>query len=418
MLLPFFLVRFIITRRFRTGLGERLTLYGPKFRKSSTAGSIWVQAASVGEVRAVLPLIELLREEYPERRIVLTCQTATGRGLGRKELGWEHTVILAPLDSAPFLQRFYRIFSPEILILVETEIWPGAIISAARRGLPVIMINGRISPGSFRGYLKIRPLLAPVLKKISSFNMRTAADARRIIGLGALEETVSVTGNIKFDSLPADISSQDKKGLAARLKVESKDKILVGGSTFAGEERILYRVFTELTPRFPELILILAPRYLERIGELEAFFRKEKEPVSRFTQLKATGREGRRVILVDRMGVLFSLYSLAAAVFIGRSLRGSGGQNPIEPASLGKPVLFGPRMDNFRTIARDLVGGGGAVEVRSEKELKEELTRILSSSETALKMGERARAVVSSRKGASWRNLEKICRVLAKRSED
>ena len=416
--MPFFLVRFITTRRFRLGLGERLTLYRKNLSSLRSSRSIWLQAASVGEVTAVIPLIRLLRKEYPSRRVVLTCQTAAGRDLGREKFDSDIPVLLSPLDFSPLITRFINRFSPSILILVETEIWPGLILTSRRKGIPVVIVNGRISDGSFGAYRKARPLLRPLFKRIAGFNMRSEKDAERIKALGAFEEKIAVTGNIKFDSIPEAISPELDQEISLLLNRGKKTRIIIGGSTFEGEEEILYRVLLNLLSDFPELLLILAPRHLERIPRLREFFRRKNEDIHLYSRLKAGEKRERRVILVDRMGALFSLYSQASAVFIGRSLRGEGGQNPIEPASLGKPVLFGPRMDNFRKIARDLLKAGGAVEVRSGNDLKEKLSRILSTPASAGIIGEKAKAVVSSRKGASRRNLKAISRILAEQSED
>ncbi len=398
---PYLLFRMLTTRRFRAGLTERLVLYRERAERS-----IWIQAASVGEVSAALPLVKLLREELPDYRLVLTCQTASGRRVAREKMPGGVLVLLSPLDLTFLVKRFIRLVSPAVLVLIETELWPGMIGASRKAGVPVVIASGRISQSTFPAYRKAAFLLKPVLRKVSVFNMRTVEDADRIERIGAAGERIFVTGNIKFDALPpAEITPQFKERLADRLGLENGDLLLVGGSTFAGEEALLLDAFRKLLPDFPALRLLLAPRHLERVGEVEAL-------LGDYALYSRPGDGKARVVILDRMGVLFDLYSLAAVVFVGRSLRGVGGQNPIEPASWGKPILFGPHMENFRQIARDLVEGGGAVRVADESALPAALRDVLSRPEEMRSMGERARRVVQKRQGAARKNLETIRKLL------
>lgn len=414
--LPFFLFRLATTRRFRRGLGERFTWYGRREDELQSGRSIWIQAASVGEVSACRPLIQLLRKEFPDHRLVLTCQTASGRRVGRDKLPREVSVLLCPLDMGFLVERFIRLISPKILILIETELWPGLITVCRKRKIPVVVVSGRISPRAFQGYLKARFLLEPLLKKISVFNMRTEEDADRIRRLGAPPARVFITGNIKFDSLPAtDIPPATRRELMRQLGLKPGDMLVIGGSTFEGEEAILHRAFRGILSRFSGLRLLLAPRHLERVGEIEDRLKSRNQPYSLFTRL-VTGEADKkaRVVILDEMGVLFTLYSLATVVFVGRSLRGEGGQNPIEPASWGKPLLFGPHMENFRDIAAELVAAGGAIRLADDSGLETSLVDILSHPEKRTAMGGAARRVVENRRGASRRNLETVKTLLIK----
>ncbi len=339
--LPFFLVRMVTTRRFREGLGERLGCYRPGLFSREAEGSIWVQAASVGEVKAARPLIGLLREQFPSSPVVLTCQTAAGRAVARENPGGESAAVLSPLDFGPIVGRLIRRTSPRILILIETEIWPGTILAARRRGIPVAVVNGRISDRSFPRYRKVRWLLAPVLRRIGRWGMRSELDARRIRELGALPGRVRVTGNIKFDSL--DLSSAAGGSGRESWGWPPDAPVIVAGSTYEGEEELLLEAYRKLRQDYPDLRLILAPRHLERVGAVESLLRSRGENYRLFSRLSpADGETG--LVILDRMGVLSALYREASAVFVGRSLRGSGGQNPIEPAAAARPILFGPRM--------------------------------------------------------------------------
>lgn len=411
--LPYLLFRLATTRRFRIGLPERFGLYGKLASALASSRSIWVQASSVGEVSASLPLIRLLRETFPEDRIVVTCQTATGRQTVREKLAGLAVGVLCPLDFPPLILAFLRLISPRVLVLIETEIWPGMILSCARLGVPIAMVNGRLSRRSSRAYRRFSWALRPVLRRISCFNMRTEEDARRMKRLGGDPSRVRVLGNIKFDSLPpAEIGREKARELAGRIGLANGDLLLIGGSTFAGEEEILLRVYGGLKARFPRLHLLLAPRHLERVEAVCAAVEAAGEVCRLFSADAASGVAP--VIVLDRMGVLFSLYSLAAAVFIGRSLSGHGGQNPIEPAVWGVPVLFGPRMENFRDIARSLLDAGGAIRVGDEANLVAALTDLLADPARRREMGEKARSAVESRRGATRRNLEALRELLSR----
>jgi len=408
---PFFLFRMATTRRFRKGMAERWGFYGAIKRDLTSDHSIWIQAASVGEVTAALPVIDLLRRNYPGEKIILTCQTAAGRDLARKKLDAGVAAILSPLDLGVVIQNLIRLISPRILILIETEIWPGMIMTARKRGIPVVIVNGRLSASSFRGYRRVVFLLRPLLRMVAVFGMRSEEDATRIRELGAPIDRVTVTGNIKFDSLPGpELAPDTREELETLLGLDPRAMLIVGGSTFEGEERILYEAYCELRPRFPGLRLLLAPRHLERVGEIEAFLRSREQKYALYTSLAARpGIETKTdVVILDTMGVLSNLYGLGTVAFIGRSLRGYGGQNPIEPASFRCPIIFGPRMENFRKIADDLVKVSGAVRIRDENELLEKLSGLLSDPELRSRMGERARQLIESRRGASRRNLELI----------
>ncbi len=402
---PFFVFRMITTKRFREGLNERLGLYGREILRRVEGRPIWIQAASVGEVKAARPLIELLKQEFPRVPVVLTCQTAAGRLLAREQLVGRATAILSPLDLALVIERLIRRISPRILILIETELWPGMITSARRHQVPVAVVNGRISSRSFPRYRMVRSLLKPLLQRMNGFGMRSRQDADRIRALGADPRRVRVTGNIKFDSL--DLSIPPPSAGKTLWGWGSEDPVIVAGSTFAGEEELLIKVFRELRADFPGLRMIIAPRHLERVPAVENLLRSAGEEYRLFSLLTASAAECSLVIL-DRMGVLSELYRSASVVFVGRSLRGSGGQNPIEPAAAGKPILFGPHMENFSEIAEDLIESGGAFRIEDESRLAARFSEILVDPQRGALMGRRARAVVERKQGATRRNLEMI----------
>jgi len=400
---PYLLVRMATTRRFRAGLTERLGWY--RSGRFPRGEAIWIQAASVGEVKAAGPLVKLIREEFPQSPVVLTCQTAAGRKVAREQLSGESAAVLSPLDFAPAVGRLIRRISPRILILIETELWPGTILAARRKGIPVAVVNGRISPRSFPRYRKLRLLLKPLLRRMNRFGMRSEEDAERIRLLGAPPGLVRVTGNIKFDSI--DLPGPSSSGGKAGWGWKPGDPVIVAGSTHEGEEALLIKAFCRLREQFPGLRLILAPRHLERVGAVEELLRSSGEKYRLFSRLSPADDETGLVIL-DRMGVLSSLYREATVVFVGRSLRGTGGQNPIEPAAAGKPIVFGPHMENFAEIAAELADTGGAIRIEEENRLTARLREVIADPGKGAAMGRAARAAVEKRRGASRRNLEMI----------
>ena len=254
-----------------------------------------------------------------------------------------------------------------------------------------------------------RALLRPLLRRINGFGMRSRRDADRIQALGADPRRVRVTGNVKFDSL--DLSTPLPSAGQDQWNCWASDPVIVAGSTFAGEEELLVGIFRELRADFARLRMILAPRHLERIGAVEGLLRSAGEEYRLFSRLTPATGECSLVIL-DRMGVLSDLYRKASVVFVGRSLRGSGGQNPIEPAAAGKPILFGPHMENFSEIAGELVEAGGAIRVEDENRLAARISEILADPKRGKLMGNRARAVVARKQGATRRNLEMIRELL------
>lgn len=407
--LPYFLVRMAITRRFREGLCERLGFYPAGLLRRGEQGAIWVQAASVGEVNAARPLVGLLREHFPSSPVILTCQTATGRQTAGKNLGGEVAAILSPLDFGPIVGRLIRRVSPRILILIETELWPGMILTAQRRGIPVVVVNGRISNRSFPRYQKARLLLAPVLRRLERLGMRSELDAVRIRALGAPPVRVRVIGDIKFDSL--DLFPATGGAGRESWGWPPDAPVIVAGSTYEGEEELLLEAYQKLKADYPELRLLLAPRHLERVGAVESLLRSRGENYRLFSRISSADRETGLVIL-DRMGLLSGLYREASVVFVGRSLRGSGGQNPIEPAAAAKPIVFGPRMENFIETAEELVLSGGAIRLDDETRLAETIGKVLADPSLATEIGRRARAVVEKRQGASQRGLEMIKEII------
>ena len=406
---PYFLLRMLITPRFHRGLRERLGFYPSR---PAPSDSIWVQAASVGEVAAAIPLIRRLAENPEGRGVVVTCQTAAGREAARKSLAGVAEVVLTPLDLGLTIGRFIRSHSPTVLILIETELWPGLILACARNGIPIAICNGRISDRSFPRYRAAGFLLRPLLTRISLLAMRSRTDAERIIRLGAPKQRTLVTGNIKYDSI-SPVDEGRRRDLARRLGLSRESLVIVGGSTAAGEELLLARSWKILKGKLPDLRLILAPRHLERLPRLLEELKEAGFAPVRLSRLSpGTIPE---LVVVDALGVLYSLYSLADAVFVGRSLCGQGGQNPIEPAYLEKAIIFGTGMHNFREDADGLLEVGGAMLIENSGELPEKLGHLLAHPELRERMGKAARKMADSRRGATEKNFKLIAALIRKK---
>lgn len=370
---------------------------------------IWVHSASVGEVFCSIPLIRRIKRDFPQSEIVLTTMTRTGNETAKKYFPEADAIFYLPLDHPWVLKRFLKRVHPHLLLIAETELWPNLLRSCGKRGIPMILFNGRISERSLRGYLLFKPLFQNCLKNLSLFLMQTEEDRSRIIEIGAPSEKTRVVGNLKFDqTLPT--FSDKKLEEIRRMPLLQGKTILIAGSTHPGEEEILTRLFKELKKIDPQIILLLAPRHLNRLEEVENLLKRESVPWIRRTYLDRIqeSKEGWDVILLDTMGELMNLYSLGTLVFIGGTLIPVGGHNPLEPLFFKKCVLFGPYMFHFSEISRSLVHEGGAIQVRDEEELGIQLKRLLSDERMRREIGERGYQFLQRHQGATERIFQEI----------
>lgn len=369
-------------------------------------GAIWVHAVSVGEVLAVRGMVRKLQARYPARPLVISTVTKTGNDLAKKHFPAAR-VIYAPVDFSLTVRAYLNTIDPALYVSAETEIWPNLFEALHRRGIPVVQVNGRISDKSFRHYRRFRFILKSVLSCVRVFCMQTDVDARRIIEIGALPERVCVTGNMKFDD-----ESQANQPDDRQIFQDPCALVLVAGSTHPGEEEIILDAFQVLRKDFPGLGLILAPRHIERVGEIAAMITDRKLGFCRLSEILKTDVKAKEIILVDTIGHLSRLYRYASVVFIGKSLVGRGGQNIIEPAALGKPVITGPHMENFRGVMDMLTRREAVVVVNAAVQLREAASFLLSDPEKARAIGQSAQAVVQEQKGAVDRTIERIGSVL------
>jgi len=361
---------------------------------------IWLHTVSVGEAQAAGILVGNLKQEYPGYFLLISTVTKTGNEIAQRLIGPEGLVIYSPLDIGFAVRRAVNLINPRFFIIAETEIWPNLIINLAKKGVAVVLVNGRISRNSFRGYKIIRPFLKEVFRSFSLFCMQTKKDAQRIVSLGAEEDKVKVTGNMKFD-----IQSPITDYQLPDLGLSAEDELFIAGSTHRGEEKIILQAYRELIKNYPGLRLLIAPRHIERVQEIERLicgFGFESQRVSKYISNE------RRILILDTIGQLKNLYALAGLVFIGGSLIRHGGQNPIEPAVFSKPILFGPYMSNFSNIARAFLNKKAAMVVKDAQQLKNICLRLLEDPVLRKELGERAKEVVRENKGATFRNMKLI----------
>jgi 3-deoxy-D-manno-octulosonic-acid transferase len=401
--LPVLAWRCVTDRRYRAGLAERV---GAAPRTRGDRPVVWIHGVSVGEIKAAGTLIRRLRERRPELELVLSSTTPAGNALAR-QLHPELRVVFYPLDFGPFPGRALDRIRPAAVLLVELEIWPMFLEAAAARSIPVAVINGRISEQSFRGYRRVRGLL-PQFDRIALYCVQDEAYRERLRALGVAPERIHVTGNMKYDSVRRHAPTPELASLRAWLSPDGRS-VVVGGSTHADEELLLARALAAVRARRGRpLRLVLAPRHPERAPAV-----REQLDKAGFRCMAWSGVGERRaplsdeaILLVDRIGLLEDFYGACDVAFVGGSLVRHGGQNMLEPAAYGRPVLVGPHTENFRTDVQLLVGHGALVQVPDVAALVDELDRLLADPSRGAAIGGRALEVIERNHGATERTLQ------------
>jgi len=411
----FYIPAFLLKRRKREGMALRLGIYPEELRKKLTERkNIWVHAVSVGEVMAISPLLDRLRQSYPDLRLVITTVTETGNLLAKKIAKKDEILLFLPFDITFSVKRAVSYISPVMLIIAETELWPNLISVNSDKNIPVVLVNGRISDESFGRYNIIRFMLKPVLSKIRLLCMQTDTEKERIVSLGADPLRMKVTGNMKFDSsMPQTLADGNATILASILNLGEGHQLLVAGSTHPGEEEIIISAYSGIRKRFSGLKLLIAPRHIERTPEIERIVMANGFVGLRVSELIRLGQASKNsrsneIFILDTIGQLKDCYSLAELVFVGGSLVKKGGQNIIEPAALAKPVLFGPHTFNFRNITKLLLKEEAAVMIRDKVSFEDSCLRLLESSSLRSKIGIKAKEIVEMNRGASDSTMEAI----------
>jgi 3-deoxy-D-manno-octulosonic-acid transferase len=401
--LPYWLIRMVRSGRYREGLLQRLGAV-PQGLRAFTGGcqTIWIHAVSVGEVLAASRLIELLDGLDSELPVVISTTTRTGQALARERFdgvaGSAARVFYFPLDFGWVVRRYLRALRPRMLILMESELWPRVLAEACRSSLPVAVVNGRVSNRSLPKYRALRAFWRPFLGSLRVVLAQSALDAQRFVEIGVPAERVRVAGNLKFD---VRTSGDFEIKRMLREALPESTRLLVAGSTLEGEEDAVLLAFQELCKSFPDVVLALAPRHPERFRDVEKKIEAAGLSCSRRSDWKLRPEQipPGGVFLLDSIGELASVYSLASVAFVGGSLIPAGGHNPLEPAQFGKPIVMGPYADNFRGMVAALLEKE-AIRVTPPERLAEVIAELLESSDSAA-MGARARKVFEEHAGAS-----------------
>jgi 3-deoxy-D-manno-octulosonic-acid transferase len=409
---PWWLWRVVTTQKYREGLVQRLGRVPTRFVrariKSAQGPLIWIHAVSVGEVLAVSRLVEKLKDELPGYSIVVSTTTRTGQALARERFGAER-VFYCPLDLPWAVHAYLNALKPRLLILAETEFWPNLLNGCFRRGIPVAVVNARISDRSWPRYRRLRWFWQPFLKRLRLVLAQSEADAERLKAIGCLPQRVSVAGNLKFD-----VRAESESDATRQLKALIPDlRLIVAGSTLEGEEAALLEAWPGVLRADANLAMILAPRHPERFSAVATLLEKSgvawvrrsdwrSQPAGALKPLRSG-----QVVLLDTIGELASVYSLASLAFVGGSLVPAGGHNPLEPAQFSVPIVMGPHYANFRAITEDL-RMHDAIRICAKENLTSTLIELLQDSAAANAMGERARQVFEQQAGATDRCMDAL----------
>jgi 3-deoxy-D-manno-octulosonic-acid transferase len=432
---PYWLIQGIRHGKYLSNLSERLGFSLPGLEKlpSERAGAIWIHAVSVGEALSGVTLAKRLKEIYPERPLIVSTTTQTGHGLAKERMPFADAVIYFPFDWSFCVRRVMKAVKPALVLVLETEIWPNFLSEADRRKVPVVFLSGRISDRSFARYQKylgsfgffLRPFLASALGKASAFLMQTESDAQRVRALGAPANRVAVSGNLKYDmALPEPTALS--RWLEEECKRRQRWPVIVAGSVVATEEPLTLIAFGVVQGDFPKALLVLAPRKPERFAAAAAFIDESHRKFVRRSELPVAGPgitpkapanshgipDDATVLLLDSIGELASLYRVADGAFVGGSLVDAGGHNILEPAAFGKVPVFGPSMENFASIAARFVEAGAAVQVGSPEDAGVEWIELLKDRAKMKLMGDAAKQLVESSRGALDRALAEVARQL------
>ena len=417
VLLPFFLLYTKLTGRHGHHLGERLGFipFGAVQRLTGRP-RIWIHAVSLGEIKVAASIITALKRIMPSCSIIISSMTEHGRNLARETFGEEILVVYSPIDFVGCVRKALFICRPDAMIFLETEIWPAWLFQARYMGIKTALINGRISVRSIGGYLKLRPFFKDVLKNIGLFSMILEEDATRIRSMGADPLKIEINGNAKYDLFTTAPDPGIEMEMRQTLNLDASGKIIVAGSTRQGEEEMILDAYEKSLERFPDTILIIVPRHIDRTSEIGEMISDRGLKYQLRTEI-AEGKEKRteKIIIINTFGELFKVYSVGTVVFCGASLVPLGGQNPLEPAVWGKAVLYGPSMEDFLDAKDLLEKAGASVPVSTPGELEGKILWLLGHPEESKGFGNRARETVLKNQGAAEKHARAIIRLLGKR---
>ncbi len=415
VLVPYYLLRGFRYGKSRRGIRERLGYYtDEQLQQVRENQVIWIHAVSVGETRAAMPLISALRQRYPEHLILVTNVTETGHAVALDNTKVD-LCLFFPFDFSWAVRKSLELIRPQIILIVETEIWPNFVRQANTLDIPLMLVNGRLSDRSFPRYRMIRVLLRPILQCFSFFCMQSQADADRIITLGAASERVENCGNLKFDHQILNLSEKDTAEIKALYRIPEQPLVLVAGSTHEGEDRQLLEAFQSVGAAIQRpLLLVLVPRHPERRRDIQSLLKEMsisgrlRSELNREDRLLSAGE----VLIGDTLGEVLPLYSIANLVFVGGSLVPVGGHNLLEAALASKPVVFGPHVHNFKEISTKLIRAGAGIKVEDAGQLVQVLVTMLGDPGRCRAMGEAGRALIAENVGATERTMQHFNRII------
>lgn len=414
-LVPYYLLRGLRYGKSRRGIRERLGYYSPaQLTIMQNNRIIWIHAVSVGETRAAIPLIKQIRLNYPEFKILMSNVTETGHAIAQEVKDIDFCLFF-PFDFSWAVRRALNSVNPELIIIVETEIWPNFTRQAQQLGIPLILVNGRISDRSFPRYRAVRFLLRPILARFTAFCMQSQTDAERISALGAPDGRVENTGNLKFDHDLINLTTEQIQQKKQQYRLPEQVAVFVAGSTHDGEEQQLLAAYRQIAAQIEQkLILVLIPRHPERKREVQFLLKDAKFNY----RLRSTLQEGDHllspgdVLLVDTLGEVLDFYGVADLVFVGGSLVPIGGHNLLEAALLSKPVLFGPYIHNFKEISAKLIRSGAGVKVAHQQALVRQSIIMLNDPARCRAMGEAGSSLIAENAGTTERTMRHIAKML------
>jgi len=410
--LPGYFMKMVRRGGYREKFGQRLGIYDRELRvRLSRQRLTWLHAVSVGEVNIALKLANALRALEPDLHCVLTTTTTTGFALANQSVPSWIEVMYTPLDYWPIMRRAFAVIRPVRIVLVEAEVWPNLAAEADARRVPLVLVNARLSPRSEQRYRRFRVFVAPTFRRLDLVCVPEREDIDRWAALGVPRDRIRVTGSIKYDPEGFDHTMEAERSgevVATSLRdvspVLNPDRaVLFGGSTHRGEEEILTTIFLRLRQQFPSLQLFIAPRHVERLREIRSQLAALPLRVAPASEVAIDRESDADCVLLDTTGELQRWYDIATVVFVGKSLTAHGGQNPVEPIMAGKPVVFGPHMENFGMLARTLVSRKAAIQVRDADSLERAIVELLQDTEARQRLVQNALEVLSTHKGATER---------------
>lgn len=411
-LVPYYLLRGVRYGKSRRGIRERLgQLSEEQLARLENQKIIWVHAVSVGETRAASPLLKKLRQKYPDYKILLTNVTETGHEVAKAHPDVDFCLFF-PFDFSWVVRRVLQLVQPQLVVIVETEIWPNFVRQAKLLDIPLVLVNGRLSDRSYPRYRRFRPVLKPLLECFSAFCMQSQMDAERIGQLGAESLRIENTGNLKFDHELKEVSAEKLTELRRTFCLPDQLSVLVAGSTHAGEEKQLLSLYQTLLEEERQLLLVLIPRHPQRSREVQALLKEQglggrlRSSLNETDRLFAAGE----VLIVDTLGEVLDFYAVSELVFVGGSLVPVGGHNMLEASLCGKAALFGPHIQNFREISAKLVRAGAGVMVSNQQELLQQARLLLDDPIRCRAMGQAGRALIAENAGATERTMRRIAR--------